>query len=127
MPTEAQRIQKRPPRYRGSTGLKCETAVHHGIGIYWKRQLPRRPGCNGASVETQRERDREVLPWQHPIAGKGNLSLSFGGGKVCRWFGVMFSGWDAGGSVASIPATSGAQAGLAKGYSARCRHHRGTQ
>ncbi len=46
MPTDGQRIQKRTP------ALKCETAVHHGIGIYRKLQLARRPGRNGACVET---------------------------------------------------------------------------
>src|SRR5258706_6633190 len=121
MPTDCKRIQKRTPAtvalqvssatvagvrfwilsYRGSTGLKCDAAVHHGIGIYGKLQLTWRPGCNGPCVETRRARDREVLPRQHPITGKGNLLSSSGEETIRRWVGATFSGWDLGGHFAT--------------------------
>src|SRR6266481_2362032 len=89
------------PCYRGSTGLKCDPAVHHGIGIYGKLQLTWCPSCNGACVETRRARDREVLPRQHPITSKGNLLSSSSEETIRRWVGATFSGWDVGGHFAT--------------------------
>src|SRR5258706_230645 len=56
---------------------------------------------NGAGVETRRARDREVLPRQHPITGKGNLLSSSGEETIRRWVGATFSGWHLGGHFAT--------------------------
>jgi len=70
MPTDAQRIQKRTPATVALQVFKCDAPFHHGIAFTENVSFTRRPGCNGACVETRRARDCEVLPRQHPITGK---------------------------------------------------------
>ena len=60
-------------------------------------------------METRRARDREVLPRQHPITGKGDLLSSFGEGTIRRWVGATFSGWDVVGHFATRKSGSVAQ------------------
>ncbi len=127
MPADCKRIQKRTPAtvalQIASAGQPfiTELAFTENVSLHGVRvvtgQLTRRPGCNGACVETRRARDREVLPRQHPITGKGNLLSSSGEETIRRWIGTAFSGWDVGGRFATRKSRSVAQhsAGLGDG------------
>jgi len=72
MPTDGQRIQKRtlPPWLCRSQARKQPFVTELAL---LKTSAYTASGCNGACVETRRARDPEVLPRQHPIAGKGKF------------------------------------------------------
>jgi hypothetical protein len=91
MPIDGKRIQKRTP---ATVALQVTSAKQPLIS---ELAFTENFSLHGLRVVTERawkpgEPDRQVLPRQHPVGGKGDLLSSIGRGTICRWLGVAFGG-----------------------------------